>query len=61
MDCTIRSAASSSTAPVDSLALTVEASRATTLPDTVITLSVRTDSAALKTGLDTSTTTWVTP
>jgi hypothetical protein len=43
------------------LAFTVDASRATTLPLTVITLSLRTASAVLNTGLETSTTTWVTP
>ena len=61
IDCTTISAASSSTAPVASLGFTVAASRATTLPVTVITLSLRTASAVLKTGLETSTTTWVTP
>ena len=44
-----------------SLGFTVAASRATTLPVTVITLSLRSASAALKTGLETSTTHWVTP
>ncbi len=61
IDWTTISAASSSTWPVASRVFTVAASRATTLPLTVITLSARTNSAILKTGLETSTTTWVTP
>ncbi len=61
IDCTTMSWASSSTVPVASRGFTVEASRATTLPLTVTTLSLRTDSAVLKTGLETSITTWVTP
>ena len=56
IDCTTISAASSSTCAGGEPGFTVAASRATTLPLTVITLSLRTASAVLKTGLETSTT-----
>ena len=49
-DCTTRSAARSSISPVGRRGFTVPASRGTTWPVTVITLSGRTASAAAKAG-----------
>ncbi len=60
-DCTTSSAARSSISPVGSLGFTVPASRITTWPVTVITLSGRTESAASKAGEPAAKTIWVMP
>ena len=60
-DWTVRSAARSSISPVGRRGLMVPASRITTVPVTVMTLSGRTASAAAKAGEPAANTHWVTP
>jgi hypothetical protein len=57
----VNSSALTSTWPVGSLGLTVSAVRSTTGPVTVTTLSTRSASKAGNSGLETSTTHWVSP
>ncbi len=61
VDCTISSATDSSISPVGSFGLTAAGARGTTLPPTVITLSRRSGSATLKSGLELSSTHCVIP
>ena len=60
-DCRVSSSTTSSISPVGSRGLTAAGARGTTFPATVITLSSRSASAALNSGLELSSTHWVIP